>query len=386
MIMPGDGQVALHRRRGRRRRQSGTSRIALFLGAGASAPYDMPTTDKLREKLGQDFPRPDLIEDKQFIDAEQILQALDDEIDFAKTMAGAHHCKIDSKFDARIKNSRLARDKVDDLVRSSYVWSTSTGSTAVEILGGLFELVKTSNGDVTVFTTNYDVAIEKYCEHASLATECIDGFGPCIKSKDFVWTGDFTPSDKSARTRVFLYKLHGSMNWQRRIVDNTREIIRKPDDSPPMDKSNDVYIRPTLSIKDRDVKEEPFATLRGKFDKLPELFDVCIAIGCSFRDKYIYDGFIEFIKNGKTLIAVGPKAATEFCIAVGKDPDSDTISSWEKMQLCSMAYRPGEADRFYAVHKKLGEDSTESVINAIKPMLERSASPNRIGFIGKPNV
>lgn len=386
MIMPDGGGAVPLRRKGRRRKRGGTSRIALFLGAGASVPYGMPTTEMLRRNLGQDFPRPDLMADKKFTDAEQILQALDDEIDFAETMAGVHHSTIDSKFDERIKNSSLARDKVDDLVRSSYVWNTSTGSTAVEILGGLFELVKTSNGDVTVFTTNYDVAIEKYCEHASLSTECIDGFGPCIKSKDFVWTGDFTPSDKSARTRVFLYKLHGSMNWQRRIVDGAREIIRKPDDSPPIDKSNDVYIRPTLCIKDRDVKEEPFATLRDKFDKLPESFDVCIAIGCSFRDKYIYDGFIEFIKNGKTLIAVGPKTAAEFCIAVGKDPDSDTISSWEKMQLCSMSYRQGEADIFYAVHKKLGVDSTESVINAIKPMLEKSASPNRIGFIGKPNA
>lgn len=186
MTHPDGGEAAQRWRGGRRRRRRGnTSRIALFLGAGASVPYGMPTTEKLREKLGQDFPRPDLMMDKQFTDAEQILQALDDEIDFAKTMAGVHHCTIDSKFDERIKNSSLARDKVDELVRSSYVWNTSTGSTAVDISGALFELVKTSNGDVTVFTTNYDVAIENYCEHANLATECIDGFAPCLKSKNF---------------------------------------------------------------------------------------------------------------------------------------------------------------------------------------------------------
>lgn len=387
MTHPDGDEAFQRRRRGRRgRRRSGTSRIALFLGAGASAPYGMPTTAKLREKLGRDFPRQDLITAQQFSDAERILQALDDEIDFAKTQAGAHHCMINPEFDKRVKYSELARDNVEDLVRSSYVWNASMGSTAVEILGAFFELARSRSGDITVFTTNYDMAIEEYCGDEDQGTECIDGFELRRASREHVWRGNFAPSDESAHSRVILHKLHGSMSWQRRMVGSTREVVKKPDGSIPKDKADDVYIRPTLNIKDKEMREEPFATLLKRFNKLPESFDVCIVIGCSFRDKCIFGNFVELIKSGKTLIAVGPRAASEFWTALEKTPDPATENEWGKMQLCSMAYRQGEADRFFAVHKKLGEDSTESVINAIRPILEKSASPNRIGFIVEPNA
>lgn len=126
MIPPGDDITGPHRRRGRRgSRRGGTSRIALFLGAGASAPYGMPTTEKLREKLGRDFPRQDLLKGNQFPDAEHILQVLDDEIRFAKTPAGEYHRGINPSFDEAIKNSERARSHLENLVRLSYIWNSS---------------------------------------------------------------------------------------------------------------------------------------------------------------------------------------------------------------------------------------------------------------------
>lgn len=386
MNPPYSGAGARPHRNSHENAQGCMDRIALFLGAGASVPYGMPTTKKLREELGQNFPRQDLVDGTQFPDAEHILQALDDEIRFANTSAGKHHRRINTPFNDLIKQSEHAKNYLENLVQKSYAWNSSVDSTAVDVLGALFGLVESDNGVVTVFTTNYDGAVEKYCGRAEPAPECIDGFVPCQKNKEFVWSGNFTPSDESARSKVFLYKLHGSMNWQRSVEDGTRVTVRKPDNSTPMSRSDNAYILPTLRIKDEDMREEPFATLRDKFDKIPELFDVCIAIGCSFRDKHIHDKFVEFIKSGKTLIAVGPEAASDFCTALGKAPDSATKNSWEKMQLCSMPYMQGKADGFYAVHKRLEKDSTESVINAIKPILEKSASPNRIGFISEPNT
>ena len=169
-------------------------------------------------------------------------------------------------------------------------------STAVDILGALFGLARSNSGDVTVFTTNYDGAIEEYCRQSDLATECVDGFESQQEIMEYAWSGKFIPSS-SAHSRVYLYKLHGSMNWQRRMVGGTRIVIRKPDDSIPAHRSSDAYIRPTLCIKEADMREEPFATLMGKFYSLPELFDVCIVIGCSFRDKHLLDRFVEFIKR-----------------------------------------------------------------------------------------
>ena len=376
---------AVPRKRRRRIGRSGMNRIALFLGAGASVPYGMPTTAQLREKLGQDFPRPDLMNSDQFSDAEQILQALDDETDFAKTAAGIHHCKIDAEFNNKIIHTKPAKDKLEGLVRSSYAWNPSMDSTAVDILGVLFEFVRANNGDVTVFTTNYDGAVEEYCRHANPTTECIDGFELRRTSREYVWTGNFVPSDESAHSRVLLHKLHGSMSWKWRMAGDVREAVRKPDDSIPVDRSGDVYIRPTLYVKDKDMKREPFATLLGRFDDLPESFDVCIAIGSSFRDKHILDKFIEFIKNGKVLIAISPKAASDFYMALGKPPGS-IKSEWEKMHLCSMAYKQNEEDRFYAMHKRLGEDSIEVMTNTIRSILKKSASPYPIGFIVDTNT
>ena len=380
----GDSEGARRQRGGGEEKQDAISNIALFLGAGASAPYGMPTTVKLRGKLTQGFPRQDLINSDQFPDAEHILQALDDEIHFAKTAAGMYHCK-DATFNNKIKHSGRAKNYVENLVRLSYIWKPSMDAAAADILGAFFELARSDSGDITVFTTNYDGAIEEYCGHEDRATECIDGFEPHRASREHVWRENFAPSDESAHSRVFLYKLHGSMNWQRRTVSGTREVVRKPDGSIPANRSDDVYIRPTLDNKDVDMLEEPFATLRDKFDNLLESFDACIVIGCSFRDKHILDKFIEFIKSGKILIAVSPTAAADFWTALKKPLASTIKNEWEKTHLCSMSYKQGGADGFYAVHKKLGKDNTKSIINAIISILEESASPSRIGFVANVN-
>ena len=72
-------------------------KIALFLGAGASVPYGMPTTRELRDKIQDDdvdFPRKDLMDSAQFPDIEHILSALDELISFASTRAGILYMKL----------------------------------------------------------------------------------------------------------------------------------------------------------------------------------------------------------------------------------------------------------------------------------------------------
>lgn len=84
-----DGDGTVHEQKARN-----VTRITLFLGAGASAPYGMPTTRKIKEKISMDganFPNQDLINDEEFPDIEHVLDMLDEIIKFSEPRAGKHY-------------------------------------------------------------------------------------------------------------------------------------------------------------------------------------------------------------------------------------------------------------------------------------------------------
>jgi hypothetical protein len=96
-------------------------------------------------------------------------------------------------------------------------------------------------------------------------------------------------------TNVYLYKLHGSLNWKRHKIydiEATSEERRSYDSNYV----ENLLVYPTLSPKD-GAEVEPYKTIREEFRKYMEGADLCIVIGFSFRDMHINTIFSDFLKN-----------------------------------------------------------------------------------------
>ena len=386
---------------------------ALFLGAGASVPYGMPTTEDLRNKinsLSPEFPRRDLLDAGTFPDIEHVLFVLDEIAKFARSRAGRLYTVHDAGkfttgqlrnmadvfddeevksgvFEVYARRSKESREIIEGLITSSYRWDPSYNLAAEKILRPLFEMGRSKEGHVTVFTTNYDIAIETYCGSTNRHIERIDGFRFHQARGALVWNdGKFEPTDEKSPTKVFLYKLHGSMNWHKGDVDGKASIVQSPETNASEDRSRDMYIRPSLDVKEEATQSEPYATLVRTFDEALPTFDSCAVIGYSFRDKHISDKLIAFAKEGKVLIALGPHAAADFWKnALCRKLDYDKQAEWENVEVCSMKFatRRGQG-YFYAIHKELAEETAESMASLIKSLIAERAPAYPMGTIVDP--
>ena len=402
--------------------------IALFLGAGASVPYGMPTTKALWRKIEADnanFPREDLLGNDDFPDIEHVLHVLDGLTTFAQSRAGrlyGLHAKKTFKdyssqmerlvvraaspsygrptgdtfaqklstitkkpgptmstFDDYTAASESAKKIVENTITKEYKWDPSRAPIAKKILRPLFELAKSRKGRVTVFTTNYDVVVERYCENSGGRAECIDGFRFDRSKRMLVWDDKFSVDDDGRRRiNVLLYKLHGSMNWLAGNADVPHTIVQKPDESESAAPASDMYIRPSLDVKDEATQKEPYATILGRFAEVLPSFGACVVIGYSFRDPHISEQLVEFAVSGGLLIAVSPTAAADFWKnALREEPPAGAKAGRESIQHRGVEFASGGRQGFfYPVHKKLDQAEIGYVVDEIKSII-RDAPPSR---------
>ena len=316
-------------------------KIALFLGAGASVPYGMPTTKKLRDKIDhKSFPIDDILDSSQFPDIEHVISTLDQLNNFAQSKAGKLYAEFESrpkgadrmpkferkveraarasngysagKFGSYVAKSRGAKEIIEQLITRYYKWDPSRDESAEKILRPLFDFAKSREGHVTIFTTNYDTVIEAYCGNPDRSIERIDGFKFHTAMRAVVWDGRFVPRDDNSGTKVFLYKLHGSMNWLADMAAGRQLILQKPDTSASDDRARDMYIRPSLDTKGEATQKEPYTTILREFNRLLPSFDACVVIGYSFRDPHISERLVEFARAGGALVVLSPTAAADF--------------------------------------------------------------------------
>jgi hypothetical protein len=139
---------------------------------------------------------------------------------------------------------------------------------------------------IPIFTTNYDNAIEKYCEYTQ--TDLEYGFitlGARNKWNSYSFAQYIPPRDKFG---IVLFKLHGSLSWHR----EHREIINyaRPTGYAP---GSSAVIYPTQTKE--YPYEEPFKTAYRYFENCLRNAKVMIVIGYSFRDP----GLISIIRDAE---------------------------------------------------------------------------------------
>lgn len=361
---------------------------ALFLGAGASTPYGMPTTRELRDKIYRapsPFPLKGLLDPSRFPDIEYTLSALGETATYAKSLGGKFYAETSGQdFDDFAAKSAESKKVIEEYIYSSYALDRKNHDAVKRTLSPLLSLAKSDEKSATVFTTNFDPVIEEYCRNITQGTRCIDGFGFDDARGEIVWKNDFSASGDDSGDAVYLYKLHGSMNWlAKRDADGQPYVVRRPDTSMSDDPAGDMYIRPSLDVKYEATRKKPYLDIFRRFNRELLSFDTCVVAGYSFRDGHISNKLRKFVEKGKMLIALSPTAASDFCENVlNYTPNPAEKVDWARRPLCCLTYSSSRGTRsVYAIHQKMGKESIDVAVDAINSTIDKRSTCHPIGPI-----
>lgn len=247
--------------------------FALFLGAGASKPLGIPTTDEM---------------------AKGLLETID-----SKYLRSLPNCN-DLDIESLISNIKLCKELKDnpslgfihptdrDLINevsnefekdleTTFIYirnrcSKPNVEKAKELYGPIFELSEVAS--IKIFTTNYDTSIEDAAKNLKIKGN--DGF-VLTPFEDFP-TFDHTSFDKDSKYELF--KLHGSINWW----SDDSKTFRLSLDLAGTEKIRNLMIYPS---QDKDTSTYPYYILQSIFDYTLNSIDELIAIGHRFNDHKI---------------------------------------------------------------------------------------------------
>jgi len=146
------------------------------------------------------------------------------------------------------------------------------------------------------YTTNYDTIFERYWK-------------PSAKINDFFKAEE---SDlkyfNSDETVVFQYetlaKLHGSLDWMK--LANGDVIKTTPDDYIPEEKKGTVMLFP---IQQKDLYKNPWIHLFREFKIGLQSLNLWYIIGYAFNDEFILETFREEFTGDKQMVIINPHAS-----------------------------------------------------------------------------
>jgi hypothetical protein len=167
---------------------------------------------------------------------------------------------------------------------------------------------------INIFSLNYDLIFEGVFNSPTIRL-LDNGFSEKSISDNQIkyWNADF--DDPNSPTKINLFKLHGSMDWE--YSEDTEEISIKES----LDDGREPLI--IFGSPMKMLSFDPFLCILSKFRTLLEEATIFIVIGYSFHDKYINNLLIQQLGRNtkdfvpKQLIIVNPcyKGKTEAQVA-----------------------------------------------------------------------
>jgi hypothetical protein len=231
-------------------------------------------------------------------------------------------------------------------------WTRFDESRAENILQPLRELLNNSEKfKVNIFSLNYDLIFENVFNSAT--SKLLDnGFSEKRVSDKKVryWTADF--NNELSPTKINLFKLHGSLDWE--YNGDSEEVLIKES----IDDGREPLI--IFGSYSKMLSFDPFLFILSKFRTLLEEATLFFVIGYSFHDKYINNLLIQQLSQNtgedipKKIFIVDPscKDKTEIQVAesLRRIQDSKSINdiinfkhiSHERIKLI-----PKQASEFY---------------------------------------
>jgi hypothetical protein len=160
---------------------------------------------------------------------------------------------------------------------------------------GLFEFAKDFNFPLRVFTLNYDVCIEKNCKGEVVEK----GFGDSR-----IWSWKNFDHDEGDAPNIYLYKLHGSIDWLR---DEKKNLTFSDEASKIKTEQLEIIFGTDYKLQYTD----PFLYLAYQLRQWTLVTKLIIAVGYSFSDDHVNSILGQALAaagdpNERKLLAVGP--------------------------------------------------------------------------------
>jgi len=297
--------------------------IALLIGAGASKPLGIPTTDEMAKEFLEKTTNQTLKEMKKSAvnpDIETVIQIVRriKELPKNEGLSLLNDDTIIPKSEALSEEFAKTEDDLTKFIREKCLKPDLEKAT-----DNYLTLLKLGDvADVKIFTTNYDTAIENVCK--TMKIEYSDGF----KFSNFT---DYPTLDPSfyEKKDVQIFKLHGSVDWW--SDTSGRTIFRLGLEIAGIKNINNLIIYPAQK---EDVYNYPFNILQSILIRTLNVVDEFIVIGHKFRDLNIVSaikGALEQRSDFKLTI-VNPSATkikkTIFANNVKVEAIDKTIENW----------------------------------------------------------
>lgn len=339
-------------------------KTALFLGAGASAFVDMPTTKKLMDVVRKraDGVKVDgrslsditklIITNNDYTDVEKLYDGIDrmlrirHDISNLGPIFGVLHGS-DSTFKRTLDELGDIRSVIRDVLLESFSIKSDAHNPIVQMHHMVRSVISDGGTDeLRVFTTNYDTVMETYAHMAGL--EIVNGFtdGGHLS---MVWADNWNRS--TDKPPLYLVKLHGSVNW----YEDADENIVEAAGIPQRDADHDIMIAPTEGAKDYGRK--PFPALMQRFKESLRDVDVLLVIGFSYRDEEIVNIIKDRLGNGMALISFSPDAVAD----IRRVSDADVVSMHTDRPIITMA-----GAGIALIDREFGPEA----IDDVRPLLE----------------
>ena len=337
--------------------------VALFLGAGASVTYGLPTTKELLCRIkGSHSSTPNRVLrallGHGYEDVEDVLQKIEDmqkspdsvgdggcseqlaqmpRDALLKELADAKRvlqkeifeaCKLDMDKGTHWSNAPPLLEATDGRRETDVKEYAPEGQTLLEIMTRLREWSDTT----WVLTTNFDLVVEEWVHaHAgkySLNDGFVEWYGKTIFRPESLLVGDDSSperpvhlprmapgplappggGDSSPERPVHLLKLHGSLNWIKKDGKIQKTPIQVYSDGG--DHQN-ILIYPTRTPKD-DENKPTFKILSILCQKYLRQADTLIVIGFSFRDTVAEEIRRQFVGGKKRLVILSPTGLSDY--------------------------------------------------------------------------
>ncbi len=279
-----------------------TAPVALFLGAGASKPFgkmlmgEFVSNVEKKPQFAADSLFSEIVNTPDGRDLEHLFEELDE-------WSRKGYCQCDDGIKLHDRGSlgvtpkplvqRLAerasqmqKDLRKEVFNAYRDFQPNRKQELVQRFSALFELLfkglDPGKSPLVIFTTNYDPAVEIFCQARSGVYRLCDGFVTQWNAGSPAWhreSIDQLQLGASNQKDVMLFKLHGSTSWFKRET----EFIKS---DAPIYVGDDPAFENLLiyPAKKKVALEDPYFTGYDYFQRTLENCKLCVVIGYSFRD------------------------------------------------------------------------------------------------------
>ena len=316
-----------------------SEQVVFFFGAGASAPFGIPTMKQFvvdfekylhgnandsEIKLYRDIKETLEQRSSDQVDLEAVFTVIDGIINYSQERLGLLSLYLATKFrepnkldkslckSLRGKFRKFVKEKCEIPEESrdkiKMVYKDFFNRFALELSGSNINQRNEYawQRDWSIFTTNYDTCLEYYW---NVATEIgVDTGFEHVKRKNVNVLRPLKFLQEGIGIQLF--KLHGSINWFiEKGTDKVIEVTTKGDSYVGREYSGEMMVYP---IAEKELYTDPYISMLLRLNRELEKKSTWIIIGYSFNDPIIREIFLRNSSSTKHLILVHPRAKDVF--------------------------------------------------------------------------